>query len=90
MTIGNDLPRDAIEALEQGNLIEAIRCVRTATGTGLKEAKDAVDRYIASRPNLAQRLHETQAQHRHVVIRWLLLIVAAAAALAYYLHAGGR
>lgn len=40
------LPPDAIAALMRGNMIEAIKCVRNATGLGLKEAKDAVDFHI--------------------------------------------
>jgi ribosomal protein L7/L12 len=39
------LPQSAIEALNAGDKIEAIRIVREATGLGLKEAKDAVESY---------------------------------------------
>ena len=34
------LPQDAIQALEPGNKIEAIKRYGAATGVGLKEAKD--------------------------------------------------
>lgn len=39
------LPAEAIAALSRGQLIEAIKIVRVATGLGLKEAKDLVERY---------------------------------------------
>jgi hypothetical protein len=39
-----DLPPAAAEALRAGNKIQAIKIYREATGVGLKEAKDAVDR----------------------------------------------
>jgi ribosomal protein L7/L12 len=39
------LPPEALEALSRGQLIEAIKIVRTVTGFGLKEAKDLVERY---------------------------------------------
>lgn len=39
------LPAEAIAALSRGRLIEAIKIVRTATGLGLKEAKELVERY---------------------------------------------
>jgi len=39
------LPAEALAALSRGQLIEAIKIVRTATGLGLKEAKDLVERY---------------------------------------------
>jgi len=37
------LPQDAIQALERGNKIEAIKHYRAATGVGLKEAKDFIE-----------------------------------------------
>lgn len=39
------LPAEAIAALSRGQLIEAIKIVRAATGLGLKEAKDLVEQY---------------------------------------------
>ena len=39
----NGLPTEAIAAISRGQLIEAIKIVRQATGLGLKEAKDLVD-----------------------------------------------
>lgn len=41
----NQLPPEAIAALERGRLIEAIKIVRDSTGLDLKAAKDAVERY---------------------------------------------
>jgi ribosomal protein L7/L12 len=39
------LPPDVVDALQKGQKIEAIRRMREQTGLGLKESKDAVDRY---------------------------------------------
>ncbi|MGH8027361.1 MAG: ribosomal protein L7/L12 [Pseudoxanthomonas sp.] len=39
------LPAEALAALSRGQLIEAIKIVRAATGLGLKEAKDLVEGY---------------------------------------------
>lgn len=39
------LPAEALAALSRGQVIEAIKIVRAATGLGLKEAKDLVERY---------------------------------------------
>ena len=39
----NPLPDDVLDALQQGQTIEAIKLLRTATGLGLKEAKDVID-----------------------------------------------
>jgi ribosomal protein L7/L12 len=46
MTTADDLPPEAAAAAQRGNVIEAIKITRTATGVGLKEAKDAVDLYL--------------------------------------------
>lgn len=40
-----ELPADAVLALQRGRMIEAIKIVRDRTGTDLKSAKEAVDRY---------------------------------------------
>lgn len=41
----NGMPAEALAALSQGQLIEAIKIVREASGLGLKEAKDLVEQY---------------------------------------------
>ena len=40
-----NLPPEAIAAIDRGEWIEAIKLVREHTGLGLREAKDAVERY---------------------------------------------
>ena len=40
-----ELPREAIMALQRGELIEAIKLLRKFSGVDLKAAKDAVDNY---------------------------------------------
>ena len=44
------LPADVLEALAHGQTVEAIKRLRTATGIGLKEAKEAIDRHLAGQP----------------------------------------
>jgi ribosomal protein L7/L12 len=44
-SMGQSVPPDVVDALQKGSKIEAIRLMRVQTGLGLKEAKDAVDRY---------------------------------------------
>lgn len=51
-TFGNPVPPQAVASIARGNLIEAIKHTRAATGLGLKEAKDAVERYIAENPHV--------------------------------------
>ena len=40
---GPSLPPDVLAALDEGQIIEAIKRLRAATGLGLKEAKDLID-----------------------------------------------
>lgn len=44
---GNGLPPEALAALVNGQLIEAIKIVRERTGLGLREAKDLVESHRA-------------------------------------------
>lgn len=44
------LPDAVIDALQNGHTIEAIKLLRSATGLGLKEAKDVIDRYQSGNP----------------------------------------
>ena len=41
----SNLPPDAIAALDQGDIVEAIQRVRRFSGFSVEEARDAVDRY---------------------------------------------
>jgi hypothetical protein len=43
--VPDPLPPAVLAALQRGQTIEAIKLLRDATGLGLKEAKDAVDRH---------------------------------------------
>jgi ribosomal protein L7/L12 len=46
----DSLPAAVQAALRQGNTIEAIKRLREATGLGLKESKDAIDRHLRGMP----------------------------------------
>lgn len=46
----SQLPDDVIQALQQGEMIEAIKRLRSASGLGLKEARDLLDRHQAGLP----------------------------------------
>lgn len=50
----NDLPPSAVEALQQGRKIEAIKILRRERGLDLKQAKDTVDAFAEGQPSLAK------------------------------------
>ncbi|MDB5806687.1 MAG: hypothetical protein JWN73_4009 [Betaproteobacteria bacterium] len=49
MAPGNPLPQQVLDALHRGEMIKATKLLRTATGLGLKEAKDILDAYERGR-----------------------------------------
>ena len=49
------LPPAAIQALQQGRMIEAIKIVRTEHHLGLKQAKDLVEQYLQQHPELSRQ-----------------------------------
>jgi len=65
-----NLPPDAIAALQRGQLVEAIKRTREATGMGLKEAKEAVERYADGNDEFAVQddAFEPLAEDRHTPI----------------------
>jgi len=77
------LPPEAIDALQRGNKIEAIKLVREASKLDLKDGKDRVDDYVKNDPVLQQKFAATQAESTRSLFRWLILIVLASAG--YYL-----
>jgi hypothetical protein len=79
----SDLPRAAVEALWQGNVIEAIKVVRQERNLGLKEAKNTVDSYIASQPALKKKMDQVIATAQQRFIRWLIGLLVLAAGIAY-------
>jgi polar amino acid transport system substrate-binding protein len=44
------LPQPVQDALQRGNLVEAIQLMRAGTGLGLKETKDALETYMRGEP----------------------------------------
>ena len=72
-----ELPAAAIEALTKGRKIEAIKIVRQETSLGLKQAKDAVDAYVAARPDLSSQFQEANQGARRSLWMWLLIVVGA-------------
>lgn len=71
-----DLPTEALLALNEGRLLDAIRLYREAHGLGLKEAKDAIDRYLALHPALGEQIRSRQQQQRRRVLAWLAALGA--------------
>lgn len=79
------LTKEAIAALERQRLIEAIKLTRVATGMGLKESKEAVERYLLDHPELKEKIDATRVSialtREHIV----LLAVAVTMLAAYML-----
>lgn len=71
------LPVAAIAALNAGDKIGAIKLVREERGIGLKEAKDAVEAYVALHPELQAALESAQARSTGA-LKWIVALVVLA------------
>lgn len=63
------LPYAAIEALRQGNKIEAIKLVSLERDIGLKDSKNVVAACLCAQPDLERQLEAAQAQVRDGLCR---------------------
>lgn len=72
--IKQDLPTEAVTALEHGSKIEAIKCVRIQRGLGLKEAKELVEQFIESNPEVKSKMLSANAKSAKISLRWLIVI----------------
>lgn len=66
-----EMPREVIAALECGRKIEAIKLLQESRGLGLKEAKEAVERYVREHP----KRRDVVAGGGHGMLFWLVLIL---------------
>jgi len=72
--MSESLPPAALQALQQGRIIEAIKIVRTEHNLGLKQAKEQVEQYIQQHPELLRQGGVAQTQQQGSVQRviWVL------------------
>ena len=72
--MSGSLPPAALQALQQGRRIEAIKIVRTEHNLGLKQAKEQVEHYMQQHPELLRqsRVAQTQQQGNVQRVMWVL------------------
>lgn len=71
-TLATEMPAEAVALLEQGKLIEAIRVIRDAHGTGLKDAKETAEQYLATHTLVREHYQAAAALSRNAAIHKLL------------------
>jgi hypothetical protein len=71
-TASSGVPSGVLDALRQGNKIEAIKLYRKQTGLGLKEAKDAVEA-LAARHGIVSKSGCASVLAAAVGIGWVVL-----------------
>lgn len=74
MTMPDDIPAAAVEALRRQDKIGAIKIVREHSHVGLKEAKDAVEAYVERHPDLKAAMQEASSQGLGRLLVWALVI----------------
>ncbi len=78
-------PLAAVTALQGGKFIEAVKIVREARGIGLKDAKDAVDRFVASEPLIRSRIEAIRSERRRNALLWGIALALIAGLIVYLL-----
>ena len=82
------LPEMAVEALERGNKIQAIKIVALQKKIGLKQAKEEVETYLALHPRLAAKLQREAVTVRPAQMFRLILFVILAGLIYLWLTGG--
>ena len=79
------LPLEAATLLSEGKVLEAIKVVRNAEGTGRREAKARVDAHIAQDPILRVQIETQQQAKRRKFFFWFVVVdLAITAAIIYW------
>ena len=76
------LSQEAIQALQRGDLIPAIKDIRKSTGAGLAEAKGIAERMQHSMPAGQRGLAPGQVASKGGPMKWIALVVIAAGVIA--------
>jgi ribosomal protein L7/L12 len=77
MTPTTELPPNVVNALSKGRKIEAIKLLRDAERMDLKDAKETVEAYAQSRPEMSAALETASREGVARLLRWALVAVAA-------------
>lgn len=85
MSLNIEMPREALDALRAGQLIDAIKITREKTGLGLKESKDLVERYLKEHPQEQALIREQLAQRSRGGIQIFILIFIILVILVWFL-----
>ncbi|WAU72498.1 MULTISPECIES: ribosomal protein L7/L12 [unclassified Acinetobacter] len=85
MSFNIEMPREALDALRAGQLIDAIKITREKTGLGLKESKDLVERYLKEHPQEQALIQEQLAQRSRGGIQIFILIFIILVILVWFL-----
>lgn len=87
-TATGSIPDTVVQAVAQGNKIEAIRLLRGHAGIGLKEAKDRVDALDLSRQRDAEGLSPGEVSRKVSPMTWVAVLAIVAAVACAYFRAG--
>lgn len=75
----SELPADVHAALQRGSKIDAIKQLRAARGVDLRTAKQTIDGYLGTHPDLARRFQHPGGGLRALIVFVLLVTLLAAA-----------
>lgn len=87
---GGEIPLGAVASLHQGDFVEAIKQTRAATGLGLKEAREAVEGYLARHPTIEEQFRLAGGRTATSMGRRIAVVAVMAMALGLLWFLAGR
>ena len=81
------MPSNAVSALHAGRYVDAVKHYRQHNRTGLKDAKEAVDRYLNENPSVKQQFKNAASAHGIPIlgIIWLCAFIVLCVSGYYWL-----
>lgn len=77
------LSDEAISALENGHIIQAIKITRVNTGLGLKQAKEVVEAYVECHPALKEKIFANRISFNISQERFIHILIVVGLVVAY-------
>lgn len=77
-------PRGAVDALEKGRKLEAIKLVKAAYGGKSRRAKQAVENFLDQNPKVKNRMDSAKAENALSGFNWMLIIAGICAAIYFF------
>lgn len=70
-----EFPQDVVQAIENGNMIKAVKLLREHTGLGLKQSKELVEAYTKDHPASSQPIRRGDSNGLKIPVIALIICI---------------